>query len=157
MYRDLGFIRVAGAARGAARGRTAAADGTAYAYLSTRTSRSSPTCRHGRLLSEYCVEFPDMSGAHLGRALPASDDVLAKWMALTADEDRVIRSANMHLPGRQVDPPGYAATSGGWRSGSGRGRAAASSSRPAHVSDETCAVEAGPSSRAPTAPRRAPT
>jgi hypothetical protein len=30
--------------------------------------------------------------------------VLAKWMALTSDEDRVIRRANMHLIGRQLDP-----------------------------------------------------
>ena len=36
--------------------------------------------------------------------LPDSDDVLAKWMALTGDERRLIASANMHLPGRQVDP-----------------------------------------------------
>ena len=33
-----------------------------------------------------------------------SDDVLAKWMALTADERRLIADANMHLPGRQIDP-----------------------------------------------------
>ena len=40
-----------------------------------------------------------------GRArLPASDDVLAKWMALTSDERRVISRANMHLVGRQLDP-----------------------------------------------------
>ncbi len=57
-----------------------------------------------RLLSEYCVEFPDMSGAIAGSRLPDSDDVLAKWMALTGDEQRLIRSANMHLPGRQLDP-----------------------------------------------------
>jgi hypothetical protein len=36
--------------------------------------------------------------------LPASDDVLAKWMALTSDESRVIGQANMHLVGRQHDP-----------------------------------------------------
>jgi len=30
--------------------------------------------------------------------------VLAKWMALTADEHRLIATANMHLPGRQLDP-----------------------------------------------------
>ncbi|HEY6888413.1 MAG TPA: hypothetical protein VI300_11555 [Solirubrobacter sp.] len=36
--------------------------------------------------------------------LPDSDDVLAKWMALTGDERRLITTANMHLPGRQVDP-----------------------------------------------------
>ena len=58
----------------------------------------------GQLLSEYCVEFPDLSGTGGRHRLPASDDVLAKWMALTSDEDRVIRRANMHLVGRQLDP-----------------------------------------------------
>jgi hypothetical protein len=58
----------------------------------------------GRLLSEYCVEFPDLTGAISQSRLPDSDDVLAKWMALTGDEERLIRNANMHLPGRQVDP-----------------------------------------------------
>ena len=61
-------------------------------------------CRSRRLLSEYCVEFPDLSGAVTGSRLPDSDDVLAKWMALTGDERRLIRNANMHLPGRQLDP-----------------------------------------------------
>ena len=60
--------------------------------------------RTGRLLSEYCVEFPDLTGAISGSRLPDSDDVLAKWMALTGDERRLIRDANMHLPGRQIDP-----------------------------------------------------
>jgi hypothetical protein len=59
---------------------------------------------NGQLLSEYCVEFPDLTGGGGRRRLPASDDVLAKWMALTSDEDRVIRRANMHLIGRQLDP-----------------------------------------------------
>ena len=36
--------------------------------------------------------------------MPDSDDVLAKWMALTGDERRLITMANMHLPGRQLDP-----------------------------------------------------
>jgi hypothetical protein len=58
----------------------------------------------GRLLSEYCVEFPDLAGAISQTRLPDSDDVLAKWMALTGDEQRLISDANMHLPGRQVDP-----------------------------------------------------
>ena len=58
----------------------------------------------GRLLSEYCVEFPDLAGAISETRLPDSDDVLAKWMALTGDERRLIANANMHLPGRQVDP-----------------------------------------------------
>ena len=56
------------------------------------------------LLSEYCVEFPDETRPYGSARLPDSDDVLAKWMALTGDERRVIGLANMHLPGRQVDP-----------------------------------------------------
>jgi hypothetical protein len=58
----------------------------------------------GALLSEYCVAFPDHSRPYGSARLPDSDDVLAKWMALTADERRLIADANMHLPGRQVDP-----------------------------------------------------
>jgi hypothetical protein len=57
-----------------------------------------------RLLSEYCVTFPDDTRPYGSARLPDSDDVLAKWMALTGDERRIIASANMHLPGRQVDP-----------------------------------------------------
>ena len=30
--------------------------------------------------------------------------MLAKWLALAADERRLIADANMHLPGRQLDP-----------------------------------------------------
>jgi hypothetical protein len=102
MYRDLGFIRVRGAH--APRG-SDPASGPAYAYL---VYPHKPIVAYvpetGRLLSEYCVEFPDLAG-DAGRArLPASDDVLAKWMALTSDERRVIRRANMHLVGRQLDP-----------------------------------------------------
>jgi hypothetical protein len=110
MYRDLGFIRVAG--RHARRELDRDRGGhPAYAYL---VYPHKPIVAYvpesGQLLSEYCVEFPDLSGtADLsgtgGRhRLPASDDVLAKWMALTSDEDRVIRRANMHLVGRQLDP-----------------------------------------------------
>ncbi len=58
----------------------------------------------GRLLSEHCVEFPDKTRPYGSARLPDSDDVLAKWMALTGDEDRLLASANMHLPGRQCDP-----------------------------------------------------
>ena len=57
-----------------------------------------------RLLSEYCVNFPDHTRPYGSSRLPDSDDVLAKWMALTGDERRLIASANMHLPGRQIDP-----------------------------------------------------
>ncbi len=57
-----------------------------------------------RLLNEYCVTFPDETRPYGSARLPDSDDVLAKWMALTGDEQRLISTANMHLPGRQLDP-----------------------------------------------------
>jgi hypothetical protein len=57
-----------------------------------------------RLLGEYCVTFPDETRPYGSARLPDSDDVLAKWMALTGDERRLISLANMHLPGRQLDP-----------------------------------------------------
>ena len=102
MYRDLGFIRVAGRH---ARPQADGAGGPAYAYL---VYPHKPIVAYvpesGQLLTEYCVEFPDLAGGEGRARLPASDDVLAKWMALTSDEDRVIRRANMHLVGRQLDP-----------------------------------------------------
>ena len=82
----------------------AAADAPPYAYLIyPHKPIVAYVPRTGRLLSEYCVEFPDLESPRRSR-LPASDDVLAKWMALTSDEGRVIRRANMHLVGRQLDP-----------------------------------------------------
>jgi hypothetical protein len=102
MYRDLGFIRVAGRH---GRRESGGAGRPAYAYL---IYPHKPIVAYvpatGQLLSEYCVEFPDLAGRASRARLPASDDVLAKWMALTSDEDRVIRRANMHLVGRQLDP-----------------------------------------------------
>ena len=74
----------------------------------------------GALLNEYCVAFPDETRPYGSARLPDADDVLAKWMALTADERRLIADANMHLPGRQVDPSRCARTSPGWRAGSER-------------------------------------
>jgi hypothetical protein len=50
------------------------------------------------------VEFPDHEERVYGPKLPDSDDVLAKWMMIRADEEDLIKRANMHLPGRQVDP-----------------------------------------------------
>jgi hypothetical protein len=100
MYRDLGFIRVEGRH---ARRRDDAPGPPPYAYLVyPHKPIVSYVPASGQLLSEYCVEFPDL-GAERSR-LPASDDVLAKWMALTSDESRVIGRANMHLVGRQLDP-----------------------------------------------------
>jgi hypothetical protein len=109
MYRDLGFIRVFGqmARRVGRTGPTVREDGQAarYAYLIyPHKPIVAFVPKSGRLLSEYCVEFPDLTGAISQSRLPDSDDVLAKWMALTGDEERLIRNANMHLPGRQVDP-----------------------------------------------------
>jgi hypothetical protein len=117
MYRDLGFIRVHG---------KLAVEGPSGMALQRRRRRGSPDQGEsrpayayliyphkpivayvpatGRLLSEYCVEFPDLAGEISQSRLPDSDDVLAKWMALTGDERRLISDANMHLPGRQVDP-----------------------------------------------------
>ncbi len=108
MYRDLGFIRVwGGLADGPIRDRDrdGAGAGAPYAYLvypHKPIVAFLPQTR--RLLSEYCVTFPDESRPYGSARLPDADDVLAKWMALTGDERRIIATANMHLPGRQVDP-----------------------------------------------------
>ena len=105
MYRDLGFIRVWGGQATARAGRRAAAGGAPYAYLiypHKPIVAYLPQTRE--LLNEYCVEFPDETRPYGSARLPDSDDVLAKWMALTGDERRLIAEANMHLPGRQVDP-----------------------------------------------------
>ena len=104
MYRDLGFIRVGG--RRLPHDRHTPDDGSPpYAYLVyPHKPIVAYVPKSDRLLSEYCVEFPELAGEGAGSRLPASDDVLAKWMALTSDESRVIGRANMHLVGRQLDP-----------------------------------------------------
>jgi hypothetical protein len=100
MYRDLGFLRVWGGLGDHGRG-----SGAAYAYL---IYPHKPIVAYmpqtGELLNEYCVAFPDHSKPYGSSRLPDSDDVLAKWMALSADERQLVGEANMHLPGRQVDP-----------------------------------------------------
>ena len=128
MYRDLGFLRVwgaggdqlhadgpaggavadaaeAGVRAGRAHGAGAHAAGATYAYL---IYPHRPIVAYlpgtGALLNEYCVAFPDQSKPYGSARLPDSDDVLAKWMALNADERRLIADANLHLPGRQIDP-----------------------------------------------------
>jgi len=117
MYRDLGFIRVIGQGPGtrsrepgprkARSGADPAADlpGAGFSFL---IYPHKPIVAYlpgsNSLLSEYCVEFPDREGDLHGPKLPDSDDVLAKWMMIRADEERLLRDANMHLPGRQVDP-----------------------------------------------------
>ena len=104
MYNELGLLRVDGPLRSQGFGdehdRT-----TPYAYL---IYPHKPIVAFvpatGELLTEYCVAFPDESRPYGSARLPDSDDVLAKWMALTGDERGLISEANMHLPGRQVDP-----------------------------------------------------
>ncbi|MEJ7893214.1 MAG: hypothetical protein WKF94_11305 [Solirubrobacteraceae bacterium] len=104
MYRDLGFLRVWG---GQAGGPEEGWDlgGAPYAYL---VYPHKPIVAYlpqtGQLLNEYCVEFPDETRPFGSPRLPDSDDVLAKWMGIKGDEQRLISSANLHLPGRQIDP-----------------------------------------------------
>jgi len=101
MYRDLGFLRVWGHGRG-----VSADHGVApYAYLIyPHKPIVAYVPQSSRLLSEYCVDFPDRERPYGSSRLPPSDDVLAKWMALTADERQLIENANLHLAGRQHDP-----------------------------------------------------
>ncbi len=97
MYNDLGFLRVWGTDV------VPAADGALSAYLIYPhlpiVAYLPPT---GALLGEYCIAFPDHTRPYGSPRLPDSDDVLAKWLALVADERGLIAGANMHLPGRQV-------------------------------------------------------
>jgi hypothetical protein len=95
MYASLGFLRVRGRAR----------DGGEYGYLIyPHRPLVAYDAETGELLSEYCVGFPDRAETAFGHRLPDADDVLAKWMSLHGDERGLIAGANMHLPGRQVDP-----------------------------------------------------
>jgi hypothetical protein len=97
MYRELGFIRVWGT-------HTSARSGVEHAYLIyAHKPIVAFAPQTGKLLGEYCVEFPDDTRPYGSSRLPDSDDVLAKWMALTGDERRLLATANLHLPGRQVD------------------------------------------------------
>ncbi len=104
MYHDLGFIRVWGS-QAAGLDETGGSSGAPYAYLiyPHRPIVAYVPQTH-RLLNEYCIAFPDDTRPYGSTRLPDSDDVLAKWMALTGDERRLISTANMHLPGRQLDP-----------------------------------------------------
>jgi len=107
MYRDLGFLRVWGALAGGPDqgGTEATRAGAPYAYLiypHRPVVAFLPQTRE--LLAEYCVAFPDETRPYGSARLPDSDDVLAKWMALTGDERHLVDHANMHQPGRQLDP-----------------------------------------------------
>ena len=104
MYRDLGFIRVWGSSVDGPED-AGGTGGAPYAYLIyPHRAIIAYLAQTHRLLNEYCVAFPDETRPYGSARLPDSDDVLAKWMALTGDERRLIATANMHLPGRQLDP-----------------------------------------------------
>lgn len=100
MFRDLGFICVTGRRRK----RPGQADGPPrhryliYPHLPlvALLPRSMAPVR------EYCVQFPDRSGPAGATPLPAGDDVLAKWMTLLADEERLLSFANIGGAGCQV-------------------------------------------------------
>jgi len=97
MYEALGFLHVEGPPDEHGR--------SAYGYLIyPHRPIVSYDAASGELLSEYCVMFPDRAEPVHGARLPDADDVLAKWMALRGDERRLMEDANMHLPGRQLDP-----------------------------------------------------
>jgi hypothetical protein len=117
MYEELGFLSVAGG------------QGPGYAYLiyphEPIVAYDSET---EELLSEYCVTFPDHHPAATGSRLPDADDVLAKWIGLRGSERELIATANMHLPGRQLDPERVRrdlVRSRGWRRPAPAGEAAA--------------------------------
>ena len=117
MYRDLGFIRVwGGMAQAPERpgAEPATRGGAPYAYLvypHKPIVAYLPQTRE--LLNEYCVAFPDETRPYGSARLPDSDDVLAKWMALTGDERRLIDDGE-HAPARagRSTPSRSAATSG---------------------------------------------
>jgi len=94
-YRALGFLHCFGGG----------GDGTAYGYLIyPHKPIVSFDAATGELLNEHCVSFPDRSEPDGATRLPDADDALAKWLGLQADERGLINEANMHLPGRQLDP-----------------------------------------------------
>ncbi len=101
MFHDLGFICVTGRRR--ARGGRHFERSPRHRYLIyphlpvvALLPRSMAPVR------EYCVHFPDRGGAAGSTLPPAGDDVLAKWMTLRADEERLLSFANVSGVGCQV-------------------------------------------------------
>lgn len=94
MYEELGFIDVAGGGPDS---------GYAYLLYPHRPIVAYAT-ETDELLNEYCVAFREEQERELGERLPPADDVLAKWMSLRGGERELIATANMHIPGRQLDP-----------------------------------------------------
>jgi len=88
MYRELGFLCL-----------VPKPDDYGYLLYPHRPIVAFDT-RTGEPLSEFCVRFLDAGDA----ALPDADDLLAKWMALRADEKLVIGESNIDRLGHQLDP-----------------------------------------------------
>jgi hypothetical protein len=122
MYSELGFLRVWGTLAERPRTRWRWRIATTLAWL---PGRHAPSVTNGTqvpyaylvyphepilvyipqtgvVLGEYCVEFLDHTRPYGSARLPAADDVLAKWIALTTGERALIEKSNMHLPGRQI-------------------------------------------------------
>lgn len=96
-YRALGFLYSFGDPEGDGR--------PGYGYLIyPHRPIVSFDARSGRLLNELCVSFPDRDAGAGAERLPDADDALAKWMAIRGDELALLAEANLHPPGRQVDP-----------------------------------------------------
>ena len=140
MYAELGFIAVAGGN---------GEQGYGYLLYPHRPIVAYDT-RSGELLNEYCVGFPDRSEPSPSQRLPDADDVLAKWMSLRAGERELISVANMHVPGRQLDPAPGGARPDPARASGGRG-----ASTPPH--DASRVHARARCSTVPTGPPRAPT
>lgn len=51
---------------------------------------------------EYCIQFPDVENDGDDGLLPVGDDLLAKWMTVRADEDRLLAFANVCNAGCQI-------------------------------------------------------
>lgn len=107
MYSELGFLRVWGAADRGAADRGGDGDrGAPHAYLIyPHLPIVAYQPRTGRLVGEHCIAFPNdtpFQDPPTAPRLPDADDVLAKWLLLTASERAALAGANMHLPGRQI-------------------------------------------------------
>jgi hypothetical protein len=101
MFTELGFICVTGK-----RGKRASRRGFSlprYRYLIyPHLPLVALLPRSMAPVREYCVQFPDLTIGNKTPTLPKGDDVLAKWMTLRADEDRLLAYANVCNAGCQI-------------------------------------------------------
>ncbi len=101
MYEELGFLCVTG--------RRLRPDGTEglprYRYLIyPHRPLVALLPRSLSPVREYCIEFRDASTSRDGRAalLPIGDDLIAKWMTVRSDENRMLAHANVSAAGCQI-------------------------------------------------------